>query len=54
MTFWGSADLDDLVVESREVRTELKKHSMTVLEPSNVYEDLTRGKLIVTMVFLTQ
>lgn len=54
LSFFVSKDLDDVIVASKEARTELRKHPLTVLEPSNVYEDLTRNSLIVTMVFFTQ
>jgi hypothetical protein len=54
LSFWEAKHIDDAVVTSRAVRTELRKHPLTVLQPSNVYEDLTRGTVIVGMVFLTQ
>lgn len=54
LCFWESKSLDNVQVVSRSVRTELRKHPLTVLQPSNVYEDLTRGSVIVGMVFATQ
>lgn len=54
LCYWETDDINNIVAVSREVRAELRKHPLTVLEPTNVYEDLTRGLLIVTMVFITQ
>ena len=54
LSYWEFETIDDVVVTSKVIRTELRKHPLTVLEPNNVYEDLTRGGVIVTMVFITQ
>lgn len=54
LSFREANSLDDVVVTSKEMRTELRRHPLTILQPNNVYEDLTRKSLIVGMVFVTQ
>lgn len=54
LSFREADSIDEVIVTSKAVRTELRKHPLTVLEPNNVYEDLTRGTVIVLMVFITQ
>ena len=47
--------LEELVITSKFLRADLRKHPLTTtLQPTNVYEDLTRDAFVVGMVFVTQ
>ncbi|CAB9501412.1 expressed unknown protein [Seminavis robusta] len=55
LCFREAVFIDDLVVTSKFLRADLRKHPLTTtLQPHNVYEDLTRDSFIVGMVFATQ
>jgi hypothetical protein len=54
LAFREAHDASDCIVTSRSLRTQLNSKTMT-LQPTNVYEDIGRDKLIVAMmVFITQ
>jgi hypothetical protein len=47
------SSVKELVAASSNIRSKLRNVT-TQLKPSNVYEDLSRTKIVVTMVFVTQ
>jgi len=49
-----ATSLKNLVVASKSLRQDMKRRSTTELSPTNVYEDISRDKYIVFMVFITQ
>jgi hypothetical protein len=53
LAFREAKGFDDLVVTSSSIRQKMRTRS-TTLQPTNVYEDLSREKTIVIMVFITQ
>ncbi|KAL3922547.1 MAG: hypothetical protein SGILL_002146 [Bacillariaceae sp.] len=53
LAFMSANSLSDVVQTSRIVHSKLRSVQAT-LHPSNVYEDLGRGKTIIVMVFFTQ
>lgn len=53
LAFSSARSLADVVLTSKFLASKLRTVS-TELSPSNVYEDLGRGKTIVVMVFITQ
>lgn len=55
LAFSGANSLADVVFTSKVMESKLRnKPATTELKPSNVYEDLGRGRTIVMMVFFTQ
>ena len=50
----NATTLADATVSSRLMASSIRKAVMTELKPTNVYEDLGRGRTIVFMVFVTQ
>jgi len=53
LAFYGSTSMKDLVVTSDILKSQLRTVTAQ-LNPSNVYEDLGRGWIIVLMVYFTQ
>lgn len=55
LAFRGATSLADVVVTSNIMESKMRdRRATTELKPSNVYEDLGRGRTIVFMVFCTQ
>jgi len=55
LCYCEATHIDDLVVTSKFLRAQLKKNQdVTTLQPTNVYEDMTRGGFVVGMIFVTQ
>ena len=54
LAFKQATSLKDLVVASKSMRRDLKSRATAKLSPTNVYEDISRDKYIVFMVFITQ
>ena len=50
----NATTLADATVSSRLLASSIRRTIMTELKPTNVYEDLGRGRTIVFMVFVTQ
>jgi hypothetical protein len=49
-----ATSVSDLVVASSGIRSQIRQNKTAQLKPTNVYEDLSRNKTVVFMVFVTQ
>jgi hypothetical protein len=54
LAFRNATSMQDAYVSSDMVESSLRAAKETELKPTNVYEDLGRGRIIVIMVFITQ
>jgi hypothetical protein len=54
IAFNEGTSISDLVVASSGIKSQIRQNTTTQLKPTNVYEDLSRNKTVVFMVFVTQ
>jgi hypothetical protein len=54
IAFNEAASISDLVIASSGIKSQIRENKTAQLTPSNVYEDISRNKTVVLMVFVTQ